>query len=192
MEELLNSKRGHSAGLYASIAVGSAAALLHVLTFFVDLPFAHAFIFLFILLSMLCVASMLMSGPGSQRRAAPIKTDVLAAMSDGFENTVSVVRAVPRGALLGFVVVAIYFTVNFLFLIQTMWSGSPAELNGEFLLMDHGRLVRRLDRAEFLHLESLEARGTLGHPVMFSLIAALGYVVRDRRGTPGAQRRAAG
>ena len=124
---------------------------------------------------------MLMSRP-EYRRGGPLpKGDIQMAPSVRLEKTLAVVRSVPKGAVVGLGAVAIYFTINFFALAYTMRSGSPVELNGELLLMDHGRLVRRLDRAEFSHLQTLEVRGMVGHSVVFSLVAALGYVVRARQ-----------
>jgi hypothetical protein len=150
-----------SADALGSLAVAIGAASIHVLTFFVDIPFAHGFVALFTLAAMLCFAVMLMS----QNRPSAI----------------AVVRAVPAVATVGFLALSIYFMINFFSLIDAMGPGSPVDRDGEFLLMDHGRLVRHLDRAEFIHLQTIEARGLLGHAVIFSLIAALGNAVRDGR-----------
>ena len=172
------SGRSRAVGLAFSTMVALSGGLLHLASFVTVFNHANVFIVALALSSLACLGGMLAaSGFGRKTRKLALTRYPRAgdAASSALNESVAAAKRVPRVAIAGFVVLAIYFGINFLWFLGATIEGSPVEQDGELQLQNRGRFIRRLDPAEFQHRKAMEVRGMSGHFVMFSLAAAIGF-----------------
>jgi len=77
----------------------------------------------------------------------------------------------------------IYAIVNFVLFAVHGLGGTPAIVDGKYVLQNHGHLVREIGRAEFLQAKVMELRGFSGHWMIFYFIP-FAYFMFSRRPTP--------
>jgi hypothetical protein len=65
----------------------------------------------------------------------------------------------------------VYALVNFAVFIFLISSGSPYKENGQYVLKDHGKLVRQITEQEYHQYRAYEVRGFSGHWMIFYLAA---------------------
>jgi hypothetical protein len=65
----------------------------------------------------------------------------------------------------------IYMFINFLTFAVVMHSGSPYRENGQYLLRDHGKVVRQITEQEYHRYRAWEVRGFSGHWMAFYSLA---------------------
>jgi hypothetical protein len=95
----------------------------------------------------------------------------------------------PRWVLRLVIAVAIYAAVNFVLFFLLTGGGTAEIRNGEFVLLNHGKLIRHLTEAEYHRQQIYEARGFSGHWLVFYLFPALYFLVplapKRPSGSPG-------
>jgi hypothetical protein len=83
----------------------------------------------------------------------------------------------PRWARVLLQAACLYAFVNFaIFMATTPYSAE--QRNGEYVLTNHGQVVRVVSRAEYEANLARELRGLSGHWILFSLVPALVFTVR--------------
>jgi hypothetical protein len=73
--------------------------------------------------------------------------------------------------------VAVYAVVNFVLFFLLAGGGTAEMRNGEFVLLNHGKLIRHLTEAEYHRQQIYEARGFSGHWLVFYLVPALYFLL---------------
>lgn len=90
---------------------------------------------------------------------------------------VQVCAALPGWVVALGTVVFVYVAVNFLYTFATD-GGSPAIVDGAFVLEAHGRVVRELTAAEYTELRAKSVRGFSGHWLAFYYMAFAYFMFR--------------
>jgi hypothetical protein len=81
---------------------------------------------------------------------------------------------------LGVVFVA-YSALNFILFILGTQGGSPDLRDGKYLLLNHGKLIRELTKAEYTALKANEVRGFSGHWLVFYYISFAYFMFVKKR-----------
>jgi len=150
------------ASLWASMVSGAAMIVVHLLTFLPEPPrVSHLAVFPFIILLFPSFAlSVRLVKEGNK------DMDPRHFWKRAFESAPSWVGP-------GILVLLAYTGFNFFFSLLALNEGlSPAEVDGQFVLQNHGRVVRNLTEAEYLQHKGYELRGMSTHIVFFHAVSA--------------------
>jgi hypothetical protein len=67
-------------------------------------------------------------------------------------------RGMPRWVVPGIKALGLFFIAHFLFFLTSSHAAAPEIINGEYVLNDHGRIVKVLTQSEYLRLKGAELR----------------------------------
>jgi len=82
----------------------------------------------------------------------------------------------PPRARAALVAAMLYTVFNFLAFFVLSEGGTPEIRNNQFVLMNHGKLIRNLSRDEYLTFKRYEVRGFSGHGIFFYLVPTLYFL----------------
>lgn len=80
--------------------------------------------------------------------------------------------ALPRWVVAMGLIILVYAIVNFLIFMVGTEGGSPTIRDGQYLLLEHGKLIRELTASEYRALQTNEVRGFSGHWLVFFFVPA--------------------
>jgi hypothetical protein len=93
--------------------------------------------------------------------------------------------ALPRWAGNLLIVAFAYAILNFGLFFFLSEGGAPAIRNGQYVLQNHGKIIRVLSESEYHTQKSYVMRAFSGHWIVFYLTPALFFLFAFQPGTPG-------
>lgn len=75
-----------------------------------------------------------------------------------------------------------YVVINFVLFAKNTGGGGPHIYNDQYAIVNHGELIRYVDKSEYISLKANEVRGFSGHWLLFYLAAAA--MLCPKRDTP--------
>ncbi len=78
----------------------------------------------------------------------------------------------PRWVVAIGLLIFVYALVNFLIFMAGTKGDSPTIRDGQYLLLEHGKLIRELTASEYQALQTNEVRGFSGHWLVFFFVPA--------------------
>ncbi len=92
----------------------------------------------------------------------------------------SVVACAPRWLRIGVSMCGVYAVLNFVLFLVLSRGGSPHQINGRFVLSNHGRTMRELTEQEYHRYQAYVVRGFSGHWMLFSAASLMLLVGASR------------
>jgi hypothetical protein len=104
---------------------------------------------------------------------------VLATRGESEPISSQLLAQLPGWARVLMVCIFAYALLNFSLFLANSGGGVPLENNGTFLLENHGTVIRKLTEVEYHVQRAYEARGFSGIWLVFYLIPAMYFLVRQ-------------
>lgn len=86
----------------------------------------------------------------------------------------------PSWAKLVIAAIFVYALVNIALFFFFSEGGSPTIINDQYVLLDHGKLIRQLTEVEYNWQKAYVLRGFSGHWLLFYLISACHYFLKEQ------------